>query len=220
MALGVVFLIRPFNIIIVLIIPFLAGNWDDLKTGFKTFFEHQKILLISVLTFVLIASVQPIIYFIQTNHIWIDSYPGEHFNLLKPHLLQILFSFQKGLFVYTPMVLLAQFSLVYLFRNNKFMAYSYLTFFGVLTYLLSSWWIWYYGGSFSLRAYIEYFGIFAILLTILFNEAKLFKLKTFLVLFFIVLCQIQTYQYRYFIIHWSEMDQDKYFGALKNIFGV
>jgi hypothetical protein len=86
--------------------------------------------------------------------------------------------------------------------------------------LLSSWWIWYYGGSFSLRAYIEYFGIFAILLTILFNEAKLFKLKTFLVLFFIVLCQIQTYQYRYFIIHWSEMDQEKYFGALKNIFGV
>lgn len=220
MALGVVFLIRPFNIIIVLIIPFLAGNWDVLKTGFKTFFEQRKLLVSSVLTFVLIASIQSIVYYLQTNQIWIDSYPGEHFNLLKPHLLQILFSFQKGLFIYTPMVLLAQFSLVYLFRNNRFMAYSYLTFFVVLTYLLSSWWIWYYGGSFSLRAYIEYFGIFAILLTVSFNEAKLFKLKTFLVLFFIVLCQIQTYQYRYFIIHWSEMDQEKYFGALKNIFGV
>jgi hypothetical protein len=36
---------------------------------------------------------------------------------------------------------------------------------------------------------------------------------------FVVLCQIQTYQYRYFIIHWSEMNQEKYIDSIKQFLG-
>jgi hypothetical protein len=105
-----------------------------------------------------------------------------------------------------------------MFANNRYLAMSYLLFFGLVTYILSSWWIWYYGGSFSLRAYIEYFGVFAVLLTLLLNQLRFQHFYLGLVILLIMLCQIQTYQYRYFIIHWSEMDATKYLASLKHIF--
>ncbi len=219
-ALGIVFLIRPFNILILLVIPLMAGSWHSLKSGLTFYFNNYQLLFKSLVVFISIASIQSVIYYLQTGHLWVDSYPGEDFNFLKPHVLQILFSFKKGLFVYTPLVLLAHLSLYYIWKQNRFMALSYLLFFLILTYVLSSWWIWYYGGSFSLRAYIEYFGVFAILLVILLNQIRFYKWHVAIIFFFIVLCQIQTYQYRYFIIHWSEMNQEKYIESLKHIFGA
>jgi hypothetical protein len=219
-ALGIIFLIRPINILIVLFIPFLAGNFNELKFGFLTYFKNFKLMLGTFFTFALMACIQSIFYYLQTGKIWVDTYPGEDFNFLKPYFLQILFSFKKGLFIYTPIVFLAQFSIFHWWKKQRFLAYSYLFFFIVLTYILSSWWIWYYGGSFSLRAYIEYFGVFAILLTFLLKNTRLYKVNIFMITLLIILCQIQTYQYRYFMIHWSEMDQEKYFDSLKHIFSV
>ena len=218
LALSIIFLIRPFNILITLLIPFMAGSSTNLKSGFVAYFKQWKLVLTSILVFVLIASIQSVIYYLQTGSIWVDSYPGENFNFLKPHLMKILFSFRKGLFIYTPIVLWAHLALFYLWKQNKFVVFSYLFFFLILTYILSSWWIWYYGGSFSLRAYIEYFGLFAILLAILIDQFKWFKLNASIIIIFIILCQIQTYQYRYFIIHWSEMNQEKYIESIKHIF--
>lgn len=218
-ALGIIFLIRPINILIVLLLPFLAGDVTHLKEGLYSYFRNVKLVLTTALIFMLVAGMQSLFYFIQTGKLWIDSYPGENFNFYNPHFFELLFSFRKGLFIYTPLVFLAQFALVYLVKVNKFLAFSYLFFFCILTYILSSWWIWYYGGSFSLRAFIEYFGVFAVLLTILLNQLKYQQVNTAIILVFIVLCQIQTYQYRYFIIHWSEMNQQRYFDSIKRIFG-
>ena len=218
LALGMVFLLRPVNVLILFILPFLAGDFTKLKIGCLTYFGNKKLMIQSLLAFVSVAGIQSIIYYLQTGSLWIDSYPGENFNFLKPHIFQILFSFKKGLFIYTPIVLLAHFALIPMFANNRYLAMSYLLFFGLVTYILSSWWIWYYGGSFSLRAYIEYFGVFAVLLTLLLNQLRFQHFYLGLIVLFIMLCQIQTYQYRYFIIHWSEMDASKYLASLKHIF--
>jgi hypothetical protein len=218
-ALGIVFLIRPFNILIFMLIPFISGDWSNLKSGFYAYFKGIKLVFTSLLIFVSIACIQSIFYYLQTGLIWIDSYPGEDFNFLKPHVLEILFSFKKGLFIYTPLVLLAQLAIFYLWKQSRFMVLSYLLFFIFLTYILSSWWIWYYGGSFSLRAYIEYFGVFGILLVLLLSQVKNSHLVSVLIVLFVVLCQIQTYQYRYFIIHWSEMNQEKYIDSVKLFLG-
>ena len=219
-ALGIVFLIRPFNILIVMLIPFMASFWDSFKQGVFAYFSNIKLVLASLFIFVLIAGIQSLIYYLQTGHLWVDTYPGEDFNFYQPHMLQILFSFRKGLFIYTPLVLLAQLAIYYLWKQNKYMLTSYLLFFLILTFTLSSWWIWYYGGSFSLRAYIEYFGLFAIMLVLLLKSKRFFRLNLVVILLLVVLCQIQTYQYRYFVIHWSEMNQEKYFDSLKQIFSI
>ena len=217
-ALGLVFLIRPFNLLVLGTIPFLAGTSVVFKQGVKSALKQRKMLLSAFLVFSLIAGVQSLIYYLQTGHLWIDSYPGENFDFTQPHVFESLFSFRKGLFVYTPVVLLSQLALVFMFKENRFMAITYLFFFFTFTYVLSSWWIWYYGGSFSLRPFIEYFALFAILLLWLLEQVR-YRLPLMAVaLLMVLLCQIQTYQYRYFIIHWSEMNQQKYFESLENIF--
>lgn len=214
LALGMVFLIRPINILIVLIIPFLAGSINMLKGGIAAYIDNKRIMIGTLLLFILVGSLQSLFYFLQTGKIWVDSYPGENFNFLNPHVFDILFSFRKGLFIYTPIVLIGHLAL---FKRSKFFVLSYIFFFIILTYVLSCWWIWYYGGSFSLRAYIEYFGIFAILLSLFLNDPENRNIKLVIIFLLLVLCQIQTYQYRYFIIHWSEMNFEKYIASIKRI---
>lgn len=211
--LGIIVLIRPINLLILLSWPFLAGGFQSLSTGFKFAFAHYRKLIFSGLIFGLIVSIQLIIYKISTGHFIVYSYQDEGFNFFKPHFIDILFSYRKGLFLYTPMYLFAIFGLIPLFRKNRFAALSWMVFFIVITYVFSSWWMWHYGGSFSSRVYVEYIPLFMILFATLLAEAKSKKWRipllsiTFLL---VVVCQIQTYQYRYYEIHWDEMTKEKY----------
>lgn len=81
-----------------------------------------------------------------------------------------------------------------------------------LTYILSSWWSWFYGCGFGLRAYIEYFPIFFIPFALMLNGLKKVPRNIILALsiLMIPLNFIQSYQYRYSIFHWIEMDKEKY----------
>ncbi len=219
-ALAMVFLIRPINMLIIFFIPFLSGSILQFKADAISYFSNKKLLIGSIICFLVIATIQPLIYYIQTGHWWIDSYPGENFNFLQPHITQSLFSFRKGLFIYTPLVFLAQLGMTHLYRTNKFNLVSYSLFFFLITYIISSWWIWYYGGGFSLRPFIEYFGIFAILLAILLENSSNKKLLIIGIILIVLLCQIQTYQYRYFIIHWSDMNFNSYLNTYKALFNL
>ena len=211
--LGIIVLIRPINLLILLSWPFLAGSPKSVVEGIKFSFSHYKNLIFSAVIFVIIISVQFIIYEISSGHFIVYSYQDEGFNFLDPHFVEILFSYKKGLFLYTPLYLLAMFGLFPIFKKNRFAALSWLLFFISITYVFSSWWMWYYGGSFSSRVYVEYIPLFMILFSILLAEAKSKQWRIALVsLTFIILvvCQVQTYQYRYYEIHWDEMTEEKY----------
>ncbi|NEN22427.1 hypothetical protein G3O08_02785 [Cryomorpha ignava] len=211
--LGIIVLIRPVNLLIILSWPFLAGSLKSVKEGLKFAIIHYKNLIFSAAIFVIIVSIQLIIYKISTGQLIVYSYQEEGFNFLDPHFIDILFSYKKGLFLYTPMYLLAMFGLIPFFNKRKFAVLSWLIFFVIITYVFSSWWMWYYGGSFSSRVYVEYIPLFMILFAVLLAEAKSKKWRiallslTFLLL---VVCQVQTYQYRYYEIHWDEMTKEKY----------
>jgi hypothetical protein len=212
-ALGMIVLIRPINGIIILSLPFIAGNMQTLKSGITNIFKNIPALLAAVLIAGAIASIQLIIYKIQTGHFFIYSYGEEGFNWSDPHMLDFLVSYKKGLFVYTPLCLLALPGFIGLGRENGFAALSLFIFMVLLVYVLSSWWNWWYGGSFSTRVFIEYLPFIAILLLF---AMKMLRARiargafTALVVIVVVLCQLQTYQYRYNIIHWEDMTREKY----------
>ena len=44
---------------------------------------------------------------------------GEGLELLNPHLLEVLFSFRKGWFIYTPLMLFTLVGFKELYKNNK-----------------------------------------------------------------------------------------------------
>jgi len=218
--LGLIVLIRPVNGIVVFIFPFFFQSRGHLLAFFHECFSHWKRVILSGMIFFALTSVQLILFKIETGRFIIDSYSHEHFNWTRPELLNILFSYKKGLFVYTPMILLSFTGLYFLPGHNGFQTIVFLLFFILLSYVLSSWWCWYYGGSFGLRAYVEYYSLFAILLTVSLDAIKnepVKKMFITLICFAIFLNLFQTYQYRYYLIHWSDMTKEKYWNVFLRI---
>jgi len=211
--LGIIFLIRPANLMVLLALPFLAGDLYAILTGINTIKKNVLWFSAGIISCLLIMSIQMIIYKISTGHFWVDSYPGEDFHFNDPHFFSILFSYKKGLFLYTPLYLLALGGIYFFFKKRKFEFFTFIFFFVALTYVLSSWWNWWYGGSFSSRVYVEYLPLFAVLLAFMLQHAsKKIAQRVFIPLIFVLiaLCQFQTYQYRYYLIHWENMTQEKY----------
>lgn len=213
---GIIVLIRPLNILVIFLLPFLAGSFASLKDGF--FYLVKKNTLLFVLGLFVasgILGIQFLIYYFQTGHFWVYSYSNEGFNFLNPHMIDILFSYKKGLFLYTPITFVALFGGYFLYKKNRFEFFNLFGFLILLTYFLSSWWNWWYGGSFSSRVYVEFLPIFAILLSFILNELNNTKWKRlFIVLLFafVALNQLQTYQYRIGHLHYENMDKEKYWG--------
>jgi hypothetical protein len=218
--LGIIVLIRPINGLIVFALPFLASDFSVFKQGFNKVLSEKMHLMIGVFSFLAILSIQSIFYNLATGSFFVYSYGEEGFDFLNPHLIDILFSYRKGLFVYTPIYLLSLTGLYYLWKSSKFEFYAMISFLFLIVYVLSSWWMWYYGGSFSSRVFVDYIALFMILLAITFHRMQskyLRKCLTVSTLFFIILCQIQTYQFRYYIIHWSDMTKEKYWDSYLQI---
>ena len=219
LVLGLICLVRPINGIVFLCLPFVAGSWDVFKTGSKRLINNWRGLLISCFLFLSVVSFQLLLYKIQTGKFWVSSYGQEGFNWFDPQMIDILFSYKKGLFVYTPMLLLGMFGLKFIWNKNRFQAVTLISFLFVVVYVLSSWWSWWYGGSFSGRAFVEYLPFFVVPLAFLIQEASSkIRLAVLTLMFvFLALNQFQTYQYRYYIIHWDSMDKDRYWDVFLSL---
>lgn len=218
--LGLIALIRPVNILVVLAIPFLSGDYKQFVSGLKSLLTKKRMLFISAILFMLLVSIQLIIYKISTGSFIVYSYKEEGFNFLNPQIVNFLFSYRKGMFVYTPLLLLSMSGFYFLFRSNRFHAYTLLGFLFILVYIFSSWHMWFYGGSFSQRVMVEFYAFFAILLATVLQKIRSSKLKFILkgiIVLLIIVCQIQTYQYRRMQIHWSDMNKQKYWEVFMRI---
>ena len=81
------------------------------------------------------------------------------------------------------------------------------------TYIIASWWCWYYGDGFGLRAFIDYYGIFAILLALVINRFASRAATTVLIILltpFVLLNLVQTWQYTHKIMLPNSMNEAKY----------
>ena len=211
--LGLIVILRQVNLMIILFVPFLAGSYMNLAKGIRSLIRNYRTLILALLCFLAVFSIQATMWFLQTGDFLLYSYQGYGFNFLDPKFFKILFGYRKGLFVYTPVLFLALLSVIWLGkRKSYFLVLTWLGFFIFITYVLSSWFSWYYGGSYGLRAYIDYFTIFFIPLAILLNESKRALRSSIIALAILTipLNVIQTYQYRYYILHHANMDKEKY----------
>jgi hypothetical protein len=212
-AIGMIFLIRPVNLIILPGILVFADNRQNFISKIKLLRQKLFPLLFALLCFSLIASVQVAIYLIQTGHLWFYSYGNESFDFSRPEIINILFSYKKGLFLYTPLYLISLLGLFFMYRKQKLATISLPIFLLFFTYIVSSWWNWWYGGSFSSRVYVDILVFFMMPLAFLMEAIKkrLYQISLIVFLFLVVaLCQLQTYQYRYYQIHWENMTKEKY----------
>jgi hypothetical protein len=212
-SLGLLILIRPINVLIIFSVPFLAGSFRQLKEGIVYIFRNYLLFIAGSIIAFLIVSLQFLIWYKQAGSFLVDSYTYERFYFDRPNFINVLFSYRKGFFVYTPLCLLSLAGLFVTFRKNRFTTISFLFFFILLIYVFSCWHQWYYGASYGFRPMIEYLSLFGVLLLLALQHIR----KKWIKIIFILICtaaipvnQIQAYQYRYFILHWDRMDKFKY----------
>ncbi|MDG1725105.1 MAG: hypothetical protein P8I11_05395 [Bacteroidia bacterium] len=210
--LGFIVLLRPLNILVVLFLPLFHYKLFSFIRWVKSLIAKPVILSLSFLSFLAVLSIQFIIYKIQIDQWYIYAYLNEGFNFLKPHFFNFLFSIRKGFFVYTPLFLLSILGLVSWGKFNSFQVLWWILSVIILVYILSSWHMWWYGGTFGTRVLIEYYIIWIIPLAILFQKARRYS-KFFLVMitcFFVFNGVLQQYQYRKGIIHYENMNWQMY----------
>ena len=216
-ALGIITLIRPVNVMVVLSMPFLSGNYSVLKKRIVALFSSPMVLILGVSAFLAIVFVQLVIYKIETGNFLVYSYGGEKLDLLNPHLIDFLFSYKKGFFVYTPLAFLALLGSWFWWKSNRFVFFTWAGFLFLVIYVLSSWWMWFYGGSYSSRVMVEYLTFFFIPLALWLSKTKQFKQLRMLIIILILVNMIQIYQYQYGYIHWSEMNKERYWNNFLRI---
>lgn len=211
---GLILIIRPVNGLVILSLPFLAESWGQFKIGWLKTIKNYRFLILAFCAIFLMVFLQSLFYYWGTGSFWVYAYGNEKIDLSNPHVFDILFSYKKGLFLYTPIYLMSLFGLWTLWKKEKFQSIAIGLFLFIVTYVLSSWCQWYYGGSFSSRVFIEYLPFFAILLSLFTQSIWCFKrmkqLWLSVIFLLVIVCQLQTYQYRRGQIHWSEMTKEKY----------
>ncbi len=212
-SLGLITIVRPINLMIIASIPFVLGDKKTMVLFLNSMWENKVKTIVSLLLFISIVFIQLLLYKIQTGNFLVYSYVGEGFNFLNPHVFDFLWSYRKGYYLYTPLAFLALLGLIPMFKKSKFQALVYLLFLGFIYWILSSWYMWYYGGSFSSRVMFDFATIIMIPLALLLENSKnksSYKLLIALIIILVIICQIQLYQFRHFDIHWSDMTKEMY----------
>jgi len=166
--LGMACLTRPTELVAIFIPLFWNTNGiqavlEKIKSTWK---NQRKQLLIFIGIMALCAMPQLIYWKHVTNHFVFNSYtnPGEGFDFLTPHTGNYLFSFRKGWFVYTPIMLVALFGLIYVWKKQQSIRWSFIIFIVFNLYIISSWSCWWYAHCYSQRAMLQSYPIMAILL--------------------------------------------------------
>lgn len=214
---GLAFLIRRTELILILI-PILWGQGSfNAKQIIKSWRPYRRQLIISTAIIAVIFLPQMIYCSIATGSLFCDGYTnvGEGLDLHRPHLFEILFSFRKGLFIYTPIMGIALFGCVPLLRRYRSMAIPIIVFLVVYFWVVSSWTIWWYADSFGNRGIVQAYAIMALPLAALIAwilEKRIRKiLFGALTVFFVALNIFQIWQTDAQILHTSRMTQKAYF---------
>lgn len=215
-AFAMVVLVRSVNVLMLLALPFIAGSITGLRVTVRGLFQRRIALATGTIIFFILISIQFLLYYLQTGKVFLNSYSdAEGFNFLSPEITGFLFSYRKGLFVYTPLLLLSLAGLIILFKKDRFRFAGLLLFLFMIVYLLASLRNWYGGDSFGIRHMIDYYALFTILLAIALENIK--GIARAVLITCSVLCVflnlVQSYQYATYILHPATMNKEKYWYA-------
>jgi hypothetical protein len=221
---SLIVLIRPVNGLIILLMPFmrslamLTGNQSEKL-------RWQKRDLITGFTMMLILFAIPLIlWHLQTGKWIVYSYGDEHFNFSDPHFFSILFSYNRGWFVYTPIAFIALAGFPRLFKADRQSFFWLCGFLVIFIFISSCWWMWYYASKCGQRIFVDFLSLTGILLSFLFlslqNKRKLKTGMTILIFLLIGLNLLQFYQHSRWIFPSIDIDRKTYWNAFFSLHPV
>jgi hypothetical protein len=216
LSLGLLVLIRPSNVTFLLFLGlYLCVKENDLKRSFRLIIHLKwKLLLLAGAAF-LVWMPQIAYWKFISGHYFVYSYLGERFYFLKPRIFDGLFSYHKGWLLYTPVMWLAFAGFFFMRGTLAKWLWPALITITISIYVIFSWWCWWYGGSFSARALVEFYVVMSFPLgaffTFILQKNRIYKLVTTLLLAFCIwLNMFQTRQYQKALLHWDSMSKEAY----------
>jgi len=170
---GLLMLIRPQEAIF-LILPFTT-----------LLLERKAYMIFTPLIAAVVFSPQILLWKIEWGSFFINPYLHvATFHFLNPQFWGVLFNPDTGLFLWTPITILALIGLILFSKKQPKIGLPMLLIFLSEFYIISSWSIWWEGASYSARMFVSSLPFFGIGLTYLFEQRLFTKLKYFLVPFF------------------------------------
>lgn len=209
---GLIMLIRPLNGVSLLFIPVILNK----NVLFRLFSVKFRNILFFGSSAVLMVSVQSILWYIQTGKFYVYPYGGEKLNLMDPKIPELIFSFDCGWAIYTPLpfLVLCVSLLLLTFRKEYRKALFAGTASLSVLYLLSCWYYLHYGCTVGCRPITEFYGPLALLAGAAFKPYLKKKISaiflTLILSVFIAHNMIVQKQFFDHIINWCDMDRERY----------
>ncbi|MBI2968663.1 MAG: hypothetical protein HYY40_12755 [Bacteroidetes bacterium] len=223
--LGFLTLCRPTEIILIFI-PLLFNiydrhSWNQKIQFFKTHYPQYLAFAVSVF----IAVLPQLLYWKYSSGNWISIIREETLSLSEPYIVQTLFSYKKGWFVYTPMMLVAVIGFYHLFVYNKNIFFAIFSFFILNLYVQASWDNWWHGPSFSQRSLVESYAVTALPLGYFiyrtFSARRILKFIFLSVLLLLVIYNLfKIWQFRVYIIDGERMTREYFWRTFLTIGGI
>lgn len=211
LVIGLILLTRPVDVLVAIVPLLWPGSPGADRTRIRT---H----LLVALAFLALAVVPQVLYWRATTGQFIYySYGDEGFDFTSPHILQGLFSYKKGWFVYSPLVLLGFIGLVAMWKDprSRRIAVPLLVFFPIMWYVVFSWALWWYGGGFGCRPLVETLALLALPIGHLARWVRhrptaVIAMFAMIIIAGIMLNRLQQFQFQQGILHWDSMTSERY----------
>jgi hypothetical protein len=218
---GLIVLTRHTNALVLVFLPLYGVNTVAAVRARAVFLAHRmRLVAIIAVTATIAIAPQLVIYYRATGHVLVSSYGDLGFNFASPHLVQVLFSVQKGVFFWSPLLLTGCVGLAWLARSSdsaRGFVLPAALFLTVNTYLIASWWDWQFGGSYGHRGFVDSLPIFAIGIAAFLRRCsarpRRQRTVTVVVVLAVALNLFQMMQYWNHVLPFSDTTWDQYRAA-------
>jgi len=206
---GLAITTRPTEVICILIPLLWISNFDAVATPRKQFWLKHKNHIFAAVTGGFLMLLPQIIYWKMSAGTFIYDV-GSKWSFASP-FFRVLFGWEKGWFVYTPITIFFIIGLFYIKQFPFKKAIWVFTFLNI--WVIISWYDWRYGGSYSTRALSQSYPVFSLGLAAFLSSLNQSKYKLMIaVLFTYLICVniFQLYQYNTGILHYDHMNKKYY----------
>jgi len=167
---GLIVLVRHTNGLFLLVVPLYGvSRWSELVSNVRRLAERWRIVAAMALIAAMCVLPQLLIYKWATGHWIVNAYPEGSFSLGSSHVVATLFSTERGLFFWSPLLLLAVVGLFVARQWARGLAAATVITLAVDTFLMAHWFMWDLGAGYGHRGYTDALGLFAIFIASFFD---------------------------------------------------
>jgi hypothetical protein len=164
---GIIVLTRHTNALLLLLVPAWGlASWSQLVRRIDELWQRRGAVLAMVAVTAVVVAPQLALYKWVTNQWLVNAYAPHKmgFTFLSPHLFGALFSTQRGLFFWSPVLLFSIAGMLVARGWARQVLPASAIVLSLNAWLIASWIEWQYGASFGHRAFIDSLGVLALFL--------------------------------------------------------